>query len=297
MPAGDYLKLTRFPLVFTAVADSAAGYLLALPAGAELRPTALGLAAGVSACFYASGMVYNDVADQLRDRVLHPERPIPSKRVTSDRAQRFGKALLFVALSGSCVFGLLAGGWALGMAILILGYNFLFKHVRWGGALAMGLIRGMNLGLGAFAAAHLAPGSPALPGFGAFPWAGMGVLALYVTLLTLLSTWEDSKDSPTRRVGLAAAGMAAAPLAIAVPAGAGPRWAAVLPTLWILPWAVRAVALPSRERLMQVVRWGVLGIILLDAAQVAVTGRTRESLWIAGLLLPALLLLPVFRRL
>lgn len=291
------LKLTRFPLVATAVADSATAYVIALPAGQEIRWPALVLAGALSACFYAAGMVYNDLADMLRDMVLHPERPLPSKRVTADEAHRLAKILLIAAVSGACVFGLVAGLWGLLLAMTIVAYNFLLKHRRVRASVAMATARALNFGLGALAAAHLPPGDIAIPFRATFPWLPMLILAAYVFLLTYLSTLEERAGSHARAVGAVAALWTGVPLAGLLLGPAPWKWTAAVPSLWVLPWAVRAALAPSRERLMQAVRWGVLGIILLDASMTAASGRWREALWVAGLMVPALVLLPFFRRL
>ena len=76
----SYLKLFRFPLVFTAIADSAAGYLVAC--GGRPDPLVLALLAVASSGLYMFGMAGNDLADAERDRALHPERVLPSGRIT-----------------------------------------------------------------------------------------------------------------------------------------------------------------------------------------------------------------------
>ena len=48
---------------------------------------------------------------------------------------------------------------------------------------------------------------------------------------------------------------------------------------------------------MSKVRWGVLGIIPLDASFLAVQGRWKEAGAVAALVIPALALLPAFRKL
>ena len=58
-----YLKLVRFPLVFTAIADSAAGYFIGRLGGDDPITPTLGLLALSSAGLYLSGMALNDIAD------------------------------------------------------------------------------------------------------------------------------------------------------------------------------------------------------------------------------------------
>ena len=278
--AGALFKLTRFPLVFTAVADSAVGAALA---GVNLLHSPDWIAPAVCSSFlYAGGMVLNDVFDADRDRKLHPERPIPSGRVSLETALRWGLALLGAAL----VAALVAGGptlvWATALVVLIAGYDGLFKSHAVAGSVAMAVVRGGNLGLGAVAA-----GSD--PRTGAFPWVAMGTLAAYVFVLTLWSTRED-RAGGRGVLAVLGAGLVAVPLI-------GARWVSAAASLWILPWVLRALVRPEPARLMQVVRWGVLGIILLDASFLGARERWVESGAVAALLVPALVLLPVFRKL
>ncbi|MBI4565028.1 MAG: UbiA family prenyltransferase [Planctomycetes bacterium] len=290
------LKLTRFPLVFTAVADSAAGFFLTRGVEAPYRWGPLSLLAVVSACLYAAGMVYNDLADRVQDKVLHPERPLPSKQVTPQAAQRFGRILLLIAISGACVLGLWAALWTLCLIVLILGYTYLAKHVRGAGPSTMASVRGLNLGLGAFGALFIAPGATVPPDFRMFPWPAMATLGIYVFLLTLLSTHEEGNPRP-QRVAWLGAGMAATPAVGLVLFRPWWNLASLAPALFVAPWLAAAAMRPDREHIMRAVRWGVLAIILIDASLVAGSGRWKESVAIAVLLAPALALLPLFRRL
>ncbi|HXX95082.1 MAG TPA: hypothetical protein VEN81_15760, partial [Planctomycetota bacterium] len=72
-----FLKLFRFPLVFTAIADSAAGYLVV---GRSADLFILALLAVTSAGLYCFGMAMNDIADRDRDREIAPNRVLPSGR-------------------------------------------------------------------------------------------------------------------------------------------------------------------------------------------------------------------------
>lgn len=280
-----FLKLTRFPLVFTAAADSAVGAALA---GVPLLESARWVPAVLASCFlYAAGMVLNDVVDLDRDRTLHPERPLPSGRVSQEAAVRFTFLLFGLAIVAALVSGGPALVWTAAMCVLIAAYNAAFKRNAVAGSLAMAVVRGANLGLGAVAAG----GDPRLS---SFPWIPIVILAGYVFVLTLWSTREDDPKGNRGLLAVLGVGMLAVPLA---GAGVQVRWPAALPSLWIFPWIVRAMLRPERARLMQVVRWGVLGIILLDASFLAVRARWIEAGAVAALIVPALVLLPVFRKL
>jgi 4-hydroxybenzoate polyprenyltransferase len=287
MSIGSLFKLTRFPLVFTAAADSAVG--AALAGRNLLHSTSWIPAVLASSLLYAGGMVLNDVADLDRDRRLHPERPLPSGRVDAGTAGLFATALFFLAVLAASFGGGTAFVWTAGMAALIAGYDCVFKHISWAGSVAMAAIRGANLGLGAVVAG-------ADPRTQAFPWAPVAVLAAFVLVLTAWSTREDRPREGRGLLAILGAGLVLVPISGALLPRSVP-WAAGAASLWILPWVLRALVRPDRERLMQVVRWGVLGIIPLDASFLAADGRWMEAAAVAGLLVPALALLPVFRKL
>ena len=98
-----YLQLIRLPNVFTAAADSLAGWLLvrgSLEETGHWVPLVL-----ASACTYAGGIALNDVCDIEIDRVERPGRPLPSGRISLPIARTLAILLLF---SGS-VFANLSG--------------------------------------------------------------------------------------------------------------------------------------------------------------------------------------------
>ena len=286
MALSHYLKLTRFPLVFTAMADSAVGAALV---GVNLLTCARAIpVVAASAFLYAGGMALNDIVDLPRDRELHPERPLPSGRLGLKAAAIFTWILFALAVAAGQVAGGIVAAWVGFMILLIVAYNAKLKRWAVPGSLGMAAVRGANMALGALAVGGL-PGSPE------FPWIPIAVLAAYVFALTLWSTRED-QDGTRGPLALIGSAMIWIPIASALkPAPA--RWTALLPSLWIAPWVVRALIRPERGRLMQVVRWGVLGIIVLDASFLAALNRWTEAGVVASLLVPALLLLPVFRKL
>ncbi len=224
----SYLQLVRCPLVFTAIADSWAGYWIGLPAGAPASPATLAALAGISGSFYMMGMALNDLADRERDAALHPHRPIARGDVTAYQA-----TALILALSAAGMFLLRflpRSAFAIGGALLlvILAYDLRLKRWSIPAALSMGTCRSLNLAMGS--AVH-APGTlqPAI------------LLGAYVAAVTLVSTLEEKRPD------------------------AG-RW----------------------------VRWGLLGIIPLDALLVSLAGRPLAGGAILLLLAPRLALGKLF---
>jgi len=294
---GAFLKLTRFPLVFTAIADSAAGYLLTLPPPYRPEWMTLALLAATSACLYASGMVFNDVADYLRDRVLHPERPLPSKRVSMVAARRFGLLLMFAAGLFGCLLNFMSGQAVLVILVLIFAYNFYAKASPVPGALAMGFVRAANLTLGCLAVSPPWLGAVVVPPWDRAGYAHAILLGGYVFFLTVLSTLEEKRVD--RRIFLCCTvAMAGAPVLslLLARSAAAIASASALGALLLLH-ALASLRSLDRAAVMRNVRWGVLAIIALDATFVMGRAGAREGLMVLALALPALALLPLFRRL
>ena len=173
-----YLQLTRFPNLFTSMADILAGYLIIKGLNIDW-PEFLTLC--LSTCFiYGGGCILNDVRDRNRDAKERPSRPIPSGRVSLWEA-RFLTCLFF----GFGLFtAFLSGKTPLVMAsiliLLVVSYDIFTKEMPFAGPANMAACRGANLLLGM---------SPA------FQWAGIALLfpALsftYVFALTKLSHFE-----------------------------------------------------------------------------------------------------------
>ncbi|HUS46260.1 MAG TPA: hypothetical protein VM219_09600, partial [Phycisphaerae bacterium] len=123
-------RILRLPLFVTAVADSVAGYTVALQPGqlGTFNWHVAALLAGTSTGLYLFGMVENDVADVRRDRLLKVPRPL----VTSEIG--FGAAtvllILTTVLAGFCAVTLSGGALVLAIAafVTINFYNLAAKR-------------------------------------------------------------------------------------------------------------------------------------------------------------------------
>ena len=145
-PIKPYLQLIRLPNVFTAGADSLAGWLFVggtLAGSYRWVPLVLG-----SMTIYAGGIALNDVLDVEIDRAERPQRPIPSGRVP------YGTALwlaLFLLTSGWVSVSLAGERRSLAVAALliaaVIAYDWGLRTTRLGPQV-MGLCRGLNLLLG-----------------------------------------------------------------------------------------------------------------------------------------------------
>src|SRR3954451_19296842 len=103
MTLKPYLQLFRLPNVFTAAADSLAGWLLVTGSFAE--PARWVPLVVTSMVVYAAGIALNDVFDVEIDRAERPNRPLPSGRVSVRFAAGLAIALLALGLLMAGVSG------------------------------------------------------------------------------------------------------------------------------------------------------------------------------------------------
>jgi UbiA prenyltransferase family len=174
-----YLQLVRLPNLFTAAADSLAGWLLAGGALADLRHWPWLVLASVS--IYAGGVVLNDVFDLEIDRRERPGRPIPSGRVEYRLAAILGTALLGIGVLSAWAATTKHG---LAVALILVGcvlaYDAGLKSTTAGPGL-MGACRGLNLLLGMSEAWHLG---------GLTGWLVTAAYGLFVMGITWISRSE-----------------------------------------------------------------------------------------------------------
>lgn len=155
MPAASlfrtWLQLVRVPNLLTVPGDPLAGYLLGCFGFVEEN---LWLAIGASLCFYAGGLLLNDLADLAEDRRERPSRPLPSG-AASPWAVGVVLAGLFALALGLCAridrITLATGG---ALLLAIVAYNCGGKRIPILGPINMGLCRGLSLLLGATAVPH-----------------------------------------------------------------------------------------------------------------------------------------------
>jgi len=144
-----FLRLMRPANIVTALADILAGAAVARAwsVGAEV-PAELGLLLLSTVGLYGGGVVFNDVFDVELDREERPERPLPSGQISLSAATFGGALLLLGGIMAACGVSWLAGGLALIVAVLALGYDKYGKHHPFFGPLMMGMCRGGNLLIG-----------------------------------------------------------------------------------------------------------------------------------------------------
>jgi 4-hydroxybenzoate polyprenyltransferase len=300
-----YLKLFRFPLVFTAIADSAAGYLIAAPS--ILQPLTMVLLAVCSTGLYFFGMALNDIADRDRDKDLAPNRMLPSGRLTLKNAK--AAAFTMLGLSFAAILLILDAPflqrvitWALAV-FFICAYNLFLKV-----PVTMGFVRAFNLLLGVAAGRIIGfdiAGQPWQYAMLAFP------AFVYVSALTYVSTLEEVGPSRTKlMVGTVLMSVGALLAALTGPlvqifvyftpfaeAAFHSPWAFLF-SIVLIGWIVRRAAhAEDKKSVMLLVRDGVAGIIVLDAALLASFEDALTGVLVVSLLGPAALSVAVFKRL
>jgi len=301
MPAGglqavSFLHLIRIWNLPTALADSYAGYLLAVgPEADDLSAiTLLGVMA-VSALIYSAGMAWNDILDYDRDKTTHPDRPLPSGAIPKKVAGPFALCLTIAGLVVGAFLGWRVFLLTLALVILMFSYNSWLKHHGFIGCINMGACRFANMWLG-IAAAGAALGSSLLP----FP----ATLATYVAAVTLLSLLEDEAVGRGMFYLMVIVLLLAPMMLVAdVLKGAASRpevWFALVPLAVLVGW-VGIIAYSAGKKLSAasiggVVRVCLTGIILLDSAMLMARGKWPQGMLCALLIVPTLLLIKRLAR-
>lgn len=185
----QYLRLMRFPNLFTAAADVLAGAFIATGTSQEWQGLALILTASV--CFYGGGCVLNDLCDVGIDGRERPFRPIPSGKVSRREALVLACFLFAAGLLSARRAGVIPFLFALLLVQLIIAYNLFAKERPLLGPLVMGGCRAVNLSLGMGAALFTFVFTSSVPAL--FPL----ITLAYVFSLTRLSRFETG-GAPAR---------------------------------------------------------------------------------------------------
>lgn len=148
------LQFTRMALVFTAISNSLATYLLSLRHHVQQGQSVLEnfdwykaiLIALTSIGLYGFGMSFNDLIDRRRDSQLAPHRPIPSGRIRLATAHVICAALILLALIAGGLYSSRADSsvsfiLVLWTILLIAFYDLAGKYLVAPGLITLGLIR------------------------------------------------------------------------------------------------------------------------------------------------------------
>jgi len=272
--------------VITALADIGAGFA----AGLALQGSWPGLQAFAdpnlfllllaTSGLYAGGVVLNDVFDADLDATERPERPIPSGQVSLRAATLFGILLLLLGVASAAGVGPVSATIAALVGGLAGSYDAFAKHHPWLGPVNMGLCRAGNLLLGMSAWPLLFEGGALM----LFP-------LIFIAAITLVSRGEvRSQGTQPLWIGLALYLFLLAGLIGIQFWGHSENTRALLFVILfaavVLPPLGKALREPLPRRIGLAVKWGVLGLIPMNAALAATFAG-----WPAGLLI--LFLMPV----
>jgi len=234
-----------------------------------------------SAFAYGGGMALGDAWEAPVDTHEHPERPIPSGRITRGAAFKVAGACFVLCL----VLAAVAGRAPMVLAALLVAAIVFHGGFATGSALgppAMAACRGLNAGLG-LAAGAVTAGS-ALP---------LGLLFAYVLIAAVVSRFATTATPVALgwRAALAFAaviGLAAAVIVAwrepGLPVGI---LCLVTLALWLAGPLRAALHDPTPWRITGVVEAATLGIVFLDAAFTAGARGGLPGLLVAALVAPA----------
>ena len=286
-PLRTWLQLFRAPNLFTVPGDPLAGYVLASYGAFE---SDVFFAVGASVCFYAAGLLDNDLADLAEDRAERPSRPLPSGAAQPRTAALVAAVLVGVGFLLAGKLGATALIVAAGVVVSVGLYNHVTKHLPVIGALNMGVCRGLSVLLGAAAAPHgellwrlLAAGrvKPLL--------IACGLVTAFIAAVTHLARFETKTQSPPSAKWLPALVLLAGSALFLTQVWTVTIWStaaifavAALSALAVAIQLARDAAAPVPPRIGQLIRL----LLLLQTAFCAAAG-TVESSFAAALLLIA----------
>ena len=197
-PLHTWLQLFRAPNLFTVPGDPLAGFLLASPALVTFTPLLL-LPIGASLCFYAAGLLLNDLMDLAEDRAERPNRPLPSGAARPSHVWMVAAGLTALGLAFCVAGGVKALATGFGIVLAVAAYDCGLKKIPVLGVINMGLCRGLSVFLGASFA-----GGCGCPASGA-----VFAITCYIAAVTHLARYETTSGAPTYAIFLPLIGPAA----------------------------------------------------------------------------------------
>lgn len=288
-----WLALLRVPNLLTVPGDPVAGAFLAAAAvGSVPGKNPLLLCPAASLCLYAAGLLANDYFDRQEDARERPDRPLPSGRVPAPAALGVAVLLTAAGLLLAAMAGRSTAATAMVLALAAWGYNAGLKRMRWIGPLTMGLCRAASFLLGAATLGLSALATPTV-------LLSAIALALFIAFVTNIARNE------TRAVAIPFRSLAVLPLLLLLwfgailfapalnagtafrsPPGGFALLLAAMPVVWVTLLLAPLAGQPSPALVQRTIGGLIRGLVLVQAALCAASGRTGEA--------PALLLLAAF---
>lgn len=265
----DYLDLVRAPASLTVLGDAVVGALSARGPGVD-APVRVGALAVSSVCLYSAGMALNDWADADLDALERPERPIPSGRISRDRALAVGAGLTALGVGSAFVAGRSSGLVAIALAGALWAYDTVLKPTA-AGPVVMAVCRGLDVMMGA-----AGPGwrSALIPA---------GAAAAHTVAVTAISRGEvDGSTETTGRAAVAASVAVAASGLL----GRGNRPAALLGgaryLAAVLPGQLAVARRPGAIEARDATRAGIRAVVPLQSALAARAGSPVATAALLG---------------
>jgi geranylgeranylglycerol-phosphate geranylgeranyltransferase len=133
---------------FTTLLGLAGAYIGGIVAGASFISIPLLLAIIVVFLIGAGSMPFNDYFDYEIDKISHPERPIPSKRLTPKEALYFSLILFAIALSISIFINLICFAIVLFSLVSLYIYEAFMKKQGFAGNILVAFLSSMSFTFG-----------------------------------------------------------------------------------------------------------------------------------------------------
>lgn len=269
-----YLQLMRPANILTAIADILAGFAISgsvaeifnVGNGWFYIPDFKNLLWLITSTIglYGGGVVMNDFFDAELDKIERPERPIPSGRASKTGTGILGGSLLILGIFAAMRVSMFSGVIALAVACLAVLYDAWGKHRHFFGPLNMGLCRGGNLLLGI----SIVPAALSVKWFIAI------IPIIYIAAITLVSRGEVHGKN-NRSLGIARL-LYAAVAGFILLLGLLPDFFLRSSLVFLVLFA-GMIYMPLRQARLtgepkdigKAVQFGVLGLILMDAALAA----------------------------
>ncbi|MDW3610835.1 MAG: UbiA family prenyltransferase, partial [Nitrososphaeraceae archaeon] len=143
----NYFRLIRIPNVFTTISNILLGYIFFTSID-HFNYFDMFKLISISAFLYIGGMVLNDYFDIKIDKKERPWRPLPSNKISKKNALIIMVISFLYSLTISVIIGWYTFIITLAMVTLIFSYNRFLKNTIFG-SIIMGIIRSLNVLLGA----------------------------------------------------------------------------------------------------------------------------------------------------
>ena len=142
----EYFQLVRIPGIFTAFSNVLIGYFFSLSSTSDF--TSLPFLLVTSGMLFSAGMVFNDFFDLNIDKKERPNRPLPSGKISKQKALFLGIIFLIIGNIFAFIVGYDSLIISLVMTGIIISYNYRLKFSSFSGIFSLSIIRFLNVLLG-----------------------------------------------------------------------------------------------------------------------------------------------------